>query len=118
MKVEDLDYVKRELKPGERPVLGARGERRMHALKESDGFRAIEPVMRVVAQWASRFRIDDLRAANALVVVAGMEGALPSVVAGLVSRPVIAVPTSVGWPILLFSAMALAIAWNLSVVFL
>ena len=35
--------------------------------------------------------------ANVLVVVAGMEGALPSVVAGLVSRPVIAVPTSVGY---------------------
>jgi NCAIR mutase (PurE)-related protein len=35
--------------------------------------------------------------ANALVVVAGMEGALPSVVAGLVSCPVIAVPTSVGY---------------------
>ena len=32
-----------------------------------------------------------------LVVVAGMEGALPSVVAGLVSRPVIAVPTSIGY---------------------
>jgi len=37
------------------------------------------------------------RAANALVVVAGMEGALPSVVAGLVANPVIAVPTSVGY---------------------
>lgn len=35
--------------------------------------------------------------ANVLIVVAGMEGALPSVVAGLVSRPVIAVPTSVGY---------------------
>ena len=35
--------------------------------------------------------------ANVLVVVAGMEGALPSVVAGLVSIPVIAVPTSVGY---------------------
>jgi hypothetical protein len=35
--------------------------------------------------------------ASALVVVAGMEGALPSVVAGLVRRPVIAVPTSVGY---------------------
>jgi len=35
--------------------------------------------------------------ANALVVVAGMEGALPSVVGGLVSCPVIAVPTSVGY---------------------
>ena len=38
-----------------------------------------------------------LRRANVLVVVAGMEGALPSVVAGLVASPVIAVPTSVGY---------------------
>ena len=35
--------------------------------------------------------------ANVLIVVAGMEGALPSVVGGLVSCPVIAVPTSVGY---------------------
>ena len=41
--------------------------------------------------------LDVLRSANVLVVVAGMEGALPSVVGGLVSRPVIAVPTSVGY---------------------
>jgi NCAIR mutase (PurE)-related protein len=38
-----------------------------------------------------------LAEANAIVAVAGMEGALPSVVAGLVDRPVIAVPTSVGY---------------------
>ena len=38
-----------------------------------------------------------LRRADVLVVVAGMEGALPSVVAGLVEAPVIAVPTSVGY---------------------
>jgi pyridinium-3,5-biscarboxylic acid mononucleotide synthase len=38
-----------------------------------------------------------LAAARAIVVVAGMEGALPSVVSGLVSTPVIAVPTSVGY---------------------
>jgi NCAIR mutase (PurE)-related protein len=38
-----------------------------------------------------------LREARVLVVAAGMEGALPSVVAGLVSAPVIAVPTSVGY---------------------
>jgi NCAIR mutase (PurE)-related protein len=38
-----------------------------------------------------------LREADALVVCAGMEGALPSVVGGLVARPVIAVPTSVGY---------------------
>ena len=37
------------------------------------------------------------RTANAIVVAAGMEGALPSVVGGLVDRPVIAVPTSVGY---------------------
>ena len=42
-------------------------------------------------------RLDDLRRARVLVVVAGMEGALPSVVAGLVRAPVIAVPTSVGY---------------------
>jgi NCAIR mutase (PurE)-related protein len=38
-----------------------------------------------------------LQSAQAIVVIAGMEGALPSVVAGLVSAPVIAVPTSVGY---------------------
>src|SRR4030066_61456 len=38
-----------------------------------------------------------LLAANVLIVVAGMEGALPSVVGGLVDKPVIAVPTSVGY---------------------
>lgn len=41
--------------------------------------------------------IDDLRSAHAIVVVAGMEGALASLVAGLVDVPVIAVPTSVGY---------------------
>ncbi len=38
-----------------------------------------------------------IQSANVLIVVAGMEGALPSVVGGLVDRPVIAVPTSVGY---------------------
>jgi NCAIR mutase (PurE)-related protein len=42
-------------------------------------------------------RVHDLRAADALVVVAGMEGALPSVIAGLVDKPLVAVPTSVGY---------------------
>jgi NCAIR mutase (PurE)-related protein len=42
-------------------------------------------------------RADDLRGANVVVVVAGMDGALPSVVGGLVGVPVIAVPTSVGY---------------------
>jgi NCAIR mutase (PurE)-related protein len=42
-------------------------------------------------------RTDLLRSAAVIVVVAGMEGALPSVVGGLVTVPVIAVPTSVGY---------------------
>lgn len=41
--------------------------------------------------------IDRVRACGVLIVVAGMEGALPSAVAGLVEIPVIAVPTSVGY---------------------
>lgn len=41
--------------------------------------------------------VDQLREAGAIVVVAGMDGALPSVVAGLVATPVVAVPTSVGY---------------------
>jgi hypothetical protein len=40
---------------------------------------------------------EHLDAADAIVAVAGMEGALPSVVSGLTDRPVIAVPTSVGY---------------------
>jgi NCAIR mutase (PurE)-related protein len=42
-------------------------------------------------------RARDLRDADVVIVAAGMEGALPSVVAGLISTPVIAVPTSVGY---------------------
>ena len=42
-------------------------------------------------------RVEDFREANVIIVVAGMEGALPSVVAGLVDKPVIAVPTSIGY---------------------
>jgi NCAIR mutase (PurE)-related protein len=41
--------------------------------------------------------VERVQTASVLVVVAGMEGALPSVVGGLVRRPVIAVPTSVGY---------------------
>jgi len=40
---------------------------------------------------------DQLRHASVLIVVAGMEGALPSVVGGIVDKPVIAVPTSIGY---------------------
>ncbi|KUI45289.1 1-(5-phosphoribosyl)-5-amino-4-imidazole-carboxylate carboxylase [Mycobacterium sp. IS-1590] len=42
-------------------------------------------------------KLDALRAARAIVVVAGMDGALPAVVAGLVAAPVVAVPTSTGY---------------------
>ena len=42
-------------------------------------------------------RLDEIQKASVVIVVAGMEGALPSVIAGLVSHPVIAVPTSIGY---------------------
>jgi NCAIR mutase (PurE)-related protein len=50
--------------------------------------------------------------ANAIVAVAGMEGALPSVIGGLVDRPVIAVPTSVGYGISLNGLAALLAMLN------
>ncbi|HVY45311.1 MAG TPA: nickel pincer cofactor biosynthesis protein LarB [Minicystis sp.] len=42
-------------------------------------------------------RVEELRRAAAVIVAAGMEGALPSVVGGVVSAPIVAVPTSVGY---------------------
>ncbi|HHV39062.1 MAG TPA: nickel pincer cofactor biosynthesis protein LarB [Tepidimicrobium sp.] len=42
-------------------------------------------------------KIDEINRANCIIAVAGMEGALPSVIAGMVDKPVIAVPTSVGY---------------------
>lgn len=42
-------------------------------------------------------KLDIFRAADVVVVVAGMDGALPGLIAGLVSAPVVAVPTSVGY---------------------
>jgi NCAIR mutase (PurE)-related protein len=41
--------------------------------------------------------LQQLRRATVFVVVAGLEGALPSVVGGLVDKPIIAVPTSIGY---------------------
>jgi len=41
--------------------------------------------------------VGELQKANVVIVVAGMEGALPSVISGLISTPIIAVPTSVGY---------------------
>jgi NCAIR mutase (PurE)-related protein len=43
------------------------------------------------------YHLDKLKKAKVIIVVAGMEGALPSVVSGLVDKPVIAVPTSIGY---------------------
>lgn len=48
-----------------------------------------------------------LREAHAVVVVAGMEGALPSVLGGLIDRPIIAVPTSIGYGMSLGGVAAL-----------
>ena len=42
-------------------------------------------------------QLDALKEARVLIVVAGMEGALPSVLAGLIGKPIVAVPTSVGY---------------------
>lgn len=42
-------------------------------------------------------RLEDIRGAKVVIVIAGMEGALASVIGGLVSKPIIAVPTSVGY---------------------
>lgn len=66
-------------------------------------------------------RLDELIDCDAVVVIAGMEGALPSVVGGYVSCPVIAVPTSVGYGVNLGGVTALlgmlsSCAANVSVV--
>ena len=42
-------------------------------------------------------RTEDLRSCTVVVVVAGMDGALPSVIGGLIPQPIVAVPTSVGY---------------------
>lgn len=42
-------------------------------------------------------KVDDIRSANCVIAVAGMEGALGGVIAGLVDKPVITVPTSIGY---------------------
>jgi NCAIR mutase (PurE)-related protein len=55
------------------------------------------PDVGVAGLWRLLDRIEDLRPMRVVIVVAGMEGALPSVVAGLVPGAVIALPTSVGY---------------------
>lgn len=53
-------------------------------------------------------RVEQLRDAHVVIVVAGMDGALPSVVAGLIAAPVIGVPTSVGYGVAAGGAAAAA----------
>jgi NCAIR mutase (PurE)-related protein len=52
-------------------------------------------------------RLDDVRRAEVVIAVAGMEAALPSVLGGLVDRPMIAVPTSVGYGVSIGGLVAL-----------
>lgn len=53
-------------------------------------------------------RVEDIRRASVVIVVAGMEAALPSVLGGLVDRPTIALPTSVGYGVSIDGLVALA----------
>ena len=119
---EALDVLARDL-PGATldPVAGAatlgplpepRGTVAIVAAGTSDAPVAAEAALTVAVHGAGVDRIDDvgvaglhrllavrdrLEAADCLVVVAGMEGALPSVVGGLTGVPLVAVPTSVGY---------------------
>jgi len=52
-------------------------------------------------------RLDDIRRADVVIAVAGMEAALPSVLGGLIDRPMIAVPTSVGYGVSIDGLVAL-----------
>jgi hypothetical protein len=53
-------------------------------------------------------RLDDIKRAEVVIAVAGMEAALPSVLGGLLDRPLIAVPTSVGYGVSIDGLVALA----------
>ena len=94
------------------PLPPARGSVLVVAAGTSDGPVAAEAAVTVAVHGAHVERVDDvgvagihrllavrdrLATADCLVVVAGMEGALPSVVAGLVGVPLVGVPTSVGY---------------------
>jgi len=52
-------------------------------------------------------RLDDIRACEVVIAVAGMEAALPSVLGGLIDKPMIAVPTSVGYGVSVDGLVAL-----------
>jgi pyridinium-3,5-biscarboxylic acid mononucleotide synthase len=94
------------------PLPTPRGTVAVVAAGTSDAPVAAEAALTIAVHGAGVERIDDvgvaglhrllgvrdrLEAADCLVVIAGMEGALPSVVGGLVGVPMVAVPTSVGY---------------------
>jgi pyridinium-3,5-biscarboxylic acid mononucleotide synthase len=106
----DVDALARTAVLG--PLPTARGLVHVVAAGTSDGPVAAEAAVTAAVHGAGVERIDDvgvagihrlmavrdrLAEADCLVVVAGMEGALPSVVAGLVGVPLVGVPTSVGY---------------------
>jgi NCAIR mutase (PurE)-related protein len=105
-----VDLVARAVTLG--PLPTARGTVAVVSAGTSDAPVAAEAALTVAVHGASVDRIDDvgvaglhrllgvrdrLAAADCLIVVAGMEGALPSVVGGLTGVPIVAVPTSVGY---------------------
>jgi len=105
------------------PLPAAVGSVLVVAAGTSDGPVAAEAALSAAVHGAGVSRIDDvgvaglhrllavrdrLAAADCLIVVAGMEGALPSVVAGLVGTPLVAVPTSVGYGVSAGGFVALA----------
>jgi NCAIR mutase (PurE)-related protein len=105
-----IDLVARAITLG--PLPTPRGTVAVVAAGTSDAPVAAEAALTVAVHGAAVDRIDDvgvaglhrllgvrdrLAAADCLVVVAGMEGALPSVVGGLTGVPIVAVPTSVGY---------------------
>lgn len=122
LSVETLDVVSRALTDAEvdlvaravtlGPLPEPRGKVAVVAAGTSDAPVAAEAALTIAVHGAGVDRVDDvgvaglhrllgvrdrLADADCLVVVAGMEGALPSVVGGLVGVPIVAVPTSVGY---------------------
>ncbi len=108
--------VEKRTEPSPGPSLGGRGSLQAHVaiISAGTGDLPVAEEARETLDWMGvrvtmihdvgvagphrlAARLDDFQNADAIVVVAGMEGALPSVVGGYVACPVIAVPTSVGY---------------------
>ena len=106
LSIEDIDYAhidhQRSRRKGFPEVIFGQGKTPVQIIGIMEKMLAQE---NVVHRLFNHKKIIDR--ASVLIVVAGMEGALPSVVAGMVSRPVIAVPTSVGYGVSLGGLTAL-----------